>query len=235
MPTISDRSVKIGYGTNSNCFGLELGAASVLSERPRQSAIIKFGVGGTRLCDIEGKDGAADEWGTWASPSVTAYARSHGVSTVHAKNGALFNRFITIATNGINYYTEQGYNVTVRGFFWMQAESDSWDYDHANRYAAYLPLFIDDVRGTIYNLTKHLEVETCPFIVGKISPNGAYGNFVELVRYAEDKIAEETPNVYTIDTTDFTVFQSDLVHFNPADMYELGARFARAALDTVGK
>ena len=101
-------------------------------------------------------------------------------------------------------------------------------------------MFIADLRADVARVAGNPNAQTCPFVIGKISPNGWYSgdpSAIARIRDAQDRVAAANENVYTIDTADLiindgnTCLGSDQWHFNARDMYTLGKRFAAKALE----
>lgn len=112
-----------------------------------------------------------------------------------------------------------GTDYEIAGMIWMQGEADAYSYlDWANAYEANLTHFISRVRSD-------MGVPDLPFAIGKIyCPTCVYG---DIVRTAEDAVADADPNVYAFDTDDLPIF-NDNIHYDGSGMRTLGERFAQA-------
>lgn len=228
-------------GTSGH-IGPELGMANALSSRytpDSPAVIIKYAVGGTYLGDFKGDGQQTKDYGNWASPSMTAQAPAG--TNFHKNNGLLYTRLLQTVTNGFAALKAQRYAPSVKGYIWMQGEADAGTSSLANAYQKNLELFIGDLRKDVAEIAKDDSAKTRPFVIGKINSTGLYGNFVSVVRAAEDAVCEKLPNVFTVDTNKYDIVKdgvvvgSDQWHFNAADMYDLGKRFAACALENVAK
>jgi len=248
LPEIALQSVKMGQGAWADRIGPELGMANVLASRytsESPAAIIKFAVGGTYLGDFKGDGQQSKDFGTWASPSMTeAYS-----GTPCTYNGLLYTRLLSVVQSGFAALKAEGYIPSVKGYIWMQGEADAATGALANAYASNLELFINDLRQDVAETAEDQNAKNRPFVIGKINSTGWFGGAGEIatVRAAEDSVAQKVANVYTVDTDRYTIRDmskpsggeawttvgSDNWHFNAKDMYDLGKRFAQAALDGI--
>lgn len=248
FPNISLTNVHLGQGLTVNHVGPELGMANFLSQnytKDAPAAIIKSAVGGTYLGDWEGKANNTKNFGGWASPSLLAEWKEDG-RTVHQYAGRLYERLITSVTKGLEALQAQGYAPHVKGYLWMQGESDTERRDWAEEYAHNLELLITDLCADVEKITGDGEVQNRPFVIGKIAYDFADRGqpFIDNVRAAEDEVASKLPRVFTVETdgTDGlpalhigATNGSDLWHFNAGDIYELGKRFANVAYSNLAK
>ena len=240
MPKISLQNVKMGLGTNADRIGPELGMANVLQDNGKTAAIFKYASGGTFLCDVNCQVDVSRAQGTWASPSILAPQKEAGLTPDEHLAGLMYRRLCYVVQEGCAALREIGYIPVVKGFIWMQGEADSGDAQCANLYEEYLNMFIADLRADVARVAGNPNAQTCPFVIGKISPNGWYSgdpSAIARIRDAQDRVAAANENVYTIDTADLiindgnTCLGSDQWHFNARDMYTLGKRFAAKALE----
>ncbi len=238
-------SVKMGLGQSSAYSGPELGLAKKLSETASADhpvLIIKYAAGGTFLGDYDGSFSAynfTQTYGNWASPTTIARWTEEG-KKVHKYSGLMYNRLIEFTRQGLGKLKLQGYLPEIKGYFWMQGESDSEDKKLSADYYQNLCDLIGDMRRDVAQLAEDENAANRPFIVGKITPTynftHAYG--MNTLRANQDQAAADTPYVYTVETDDLPVFDtsvnetcgSDICHFNAADVYTLGKRFAESAL-----
>lgn len=236
-------NVKAGLGANSGFIGPELGMANVLSERYSEeepAAILKFAVGGTYLGDRIGSQPQTQNFGSWASPSLLAEWGEQELP-MHENSGKLFSHLILAVENGFKSLRAKGFTPRVRGYIWMQGEADSEQDQWANAYGHNLPLLIEDMREAVADAVADPDAESRPFVIGKIAPDFANRNNdarLQAVRAAQDACARDLKNVYTVETDDLHIGGgngSDDWHFNAGDMYELGKRFAKTALEHLAK
>ncbi len=232
--------VGLGLGKAPDFIGPELGMAKALADgnTGRQSAIVKYACGGTWLGDVAGETGTTNsEYGGWSSPSIV---KASGV-TPHAYSGLMYSRLLATVENAVNAFEAKGYDVSVKGFVWMQGEADAADAKWADVYEQNLTLFIGDLRNAVASITGDEAVKTRPFIIGKINSTGTYGTDVneEKIRTAQDNVAAADPTVYAVESIDLMIFNggtcvgSDAWHFNAGDMFTLGQRFGTAALSAL--
>lgn len=93
--------VKFGQGANNEHFGPEIGIADILSEANETSYIVKATWSGSCLqADYMNKDG--DRY-------------------------RLYDRFVPFIKHQIKKLKDNGKNPRLKGLFWMQGESDSWN------------------------------------------------------------------------------------------------------------
>lgn len=247
MPALALQPVKMGLGTHENRIGPELGMANVLQDNSANPvAIFKYASGDTSLCDVAVDRNTTQYQGNWASPSIIALQKQQGNTyTEHQEHlmGLMYRRLLTVVENGCAALRRQGYNPHVKGYAWMQGEADAGREQDANLYERYLKLFIADLRADVARVSGDAGAATATFVIGKISPNGWYGEQAlnDKVRAAQDAVAAALAanNVTKVETADLiinegsTTLGSDAWHFNARDMYILGQRFARAALGGV--
>lgn len=244
LPTIALQQVQSGLGRNPNYIGPELGMAHALSARytaDAPAAIVKYAVGGTYLGDFGGAGRETQDAGNWASPTMTAKAQAAGTK-LHANNGLLYTRLLTVTENGLAALRAKGYAPQVKGYIFMQGEADAGNGGFAAAYAANLETFIGDLRADVARLSGDADAAKRPFIIGKICPSGKFGGHIEVVRAAQDAVAKKLENVYTVETEDLAIYTAngtpngtDDYHFNAWDMYTLGQRFATTATQHLAK
>lgn len=242
LPSLSLQSVKIGLGRGASFIGPELGMAKALAQKDTPSAIIKYACGGTWLTDFAGRGGDTVGYGNWASPSVTKKLAS---GSVHANNGLLYNRLLQVTRDGVAALKSAGYAPSIKGFAWMQGEADSASTGYAGIYERALELFIGDLRAAVGEIFDSSVAAARPFVVGKISPSGYYGDrgtALSMIRSAQDAVAARLGGVYTVESEDLlihdefgTILGSDDWHFNAADMYTLGKRFGSRLVENSSK
>jgi endonuclease/exonuclease/phosphatase family metal-dependent hydrolase len=125
---------------------------------------------------------------------------------------------------------EQGFKVTVRGFIWIQGETDAGDEQTANAYYHNLKLLINDLRNNLLhipNLNIILGVdEKHPFVIER-----------PLVVEAQRRLAEEDSTI--LFTSMLGLPKADATHLTPAGLVEHGNRIFEAYLkllsDSSGK
>lgn len=242
FPDLSLKHVQLGQGLTSNHVGPELGMANELSKHYTASspaAVFKCGVGGTYLGDWEGRANNTKTFGGWASPSLLAEWEADG-KTVHPNAGKLYERLCDTVRTGLAKLRAENYVPQIKGFLWMQGESDTERQEWGMNYAHNLELFIEDLRKDIKEIANDENAAQRPFVIGKIAEDFAnrVQPYIDQVRAAEDEVAETLPYVYTVNTDDLHIGGgngSDDWHFNAGDVYELGKRFAATVFEHLAK
>jgi hypothetical protein len=122
-----------------------------------------------------------------------------------------------------------GKKYTVGGMIWMQGENDSTVPDHAKAYAENLKSFIKQVRSDVH-------APEMKFVIGRISYMSkmwAPIENIDLVRGAQQKVAETDGNAAWFDTDDLQ--WAYYGHYGTSGQIELGLRFAKALDPVVNK
>ncbi len=185
--------------------------------------IVKCAVGGTNL------------WFDWRSPSCggdydpnagTMFADGIWQSRKPKGAGWLYNQFVDTLTESIEILKSQGYTPKIKGFCWMQGESDA----DARHYAAYASLyahFTADVQACFGEY-----MQDCIFADGGISQRWECYTQINAVKQA---YANAHKNCRYIDTIaqGLTVKnepeeQPDLAHYDSDSIIKLGHLFAQA-------
>lgn len=247
IPSASLVPVKLGQGQNAQYMGPEVGMAKILSQTHTQdhpAVIIKYAAGGVFLGDYNGAFGNApylftEQYGNWASPSVIARWKQEG-KKVHKNSGLMYTRFLEVLGRGLDSVRAKGFTPVVKGYIYMQGESDAEHKELSEVYGENLKALIGDMRSDVAALTEDENAKNMPFVVGKITPTyNGYTRWVQTLRAGQDKTARELSFVYTVETDDLPVVDmkthetlgSDVCHFNAGDMYTLGQRFAISATE----
>lgn len=250
--------VKFGQGNSAGQIGPELGMANVLSKTAtadHPAVILKYAAGGTTIGDNKGNYGIGltKEFGNWASPTVRARWDVEGQKP-YSGDGVMYDRLMQFFDNGMAKLKEMGYNPVLKGYAWMQGESDADVDDLTKEYEQNLTDVVNDIRKEI---SQKMEVEADanrPFVIGKICPTynlglvssvGMTTQNVNKVRKMQDSVANKLSFCYTVETDDLLLVDTkarptmtvgtDGCHFNANDMYELGKRFANALLDNTAE
>jgi len=110
-------------------------------------------------------------------------------------------------------------------FVWMQGERDAKE-KHGSVYEK-------SMQGLIDQLKTDMKHEDMKFVIGRLSdfgndPARKYPDWM-LVREAQVKVAEASPNGAWIDTDDLNG-KNDGLHYNKEGYAEMGKRFAEAAI-----
>ena len=243
LPKPQRTNVVMGQGAWGDRIGPELGMANVLSEThtsDNPAVIVKYAVGGTYLGDFGGAGKQTEDYGNWASPTMTKKA-TEADKMLHANNGLLYSRLLDTLEASCADLKTRGFTPSIKGYIWMQGEADAVTSELANAYEENLTDFINDLRKDVAVRAEDAEAVNRPFVVGKINSTGWFGGNIATVRAAEDKVANALNDVFTVDTDTYkihdgsTLVGSDDWHFNASDMYDLGKRFATAAISNMSK
>jgi hypothetical protein len=176
-------------------FGPEMGLGRTLAQNAVHTAILKCAYFGTDL---------AHDWRKGDTSGAGLYS--------------ILLEQVAIATRGLD---SAGIPFLVKGFFWMQGETDAASASAAAAYGENLSRFIRDVRTD-------LQASNLPFIVGRIGNASAYP-YRTSVRTAQMEVAATTENVGWVDTDDLPL-DADNVHLIAPGALLLGERMARTYL-----
>lgn len=115
----------------------------------------------------------------------------------------------------------------VKAFFWIQGETDASSLSHANAYEINLGALVDIIHGRYGS--------SIPFIIAKLNPNLNSGSYpyVTNIRIAQDNVASNKDNVFTVETDGLTT--SDGLHYDSVSLQFLGALMVDAALQRQNK
>jgi hypothetical protein len=184
-----------GYAGNFSGFGPELSAGSDLAVRfGKPLALVKFASGGADL--------------------HTQFLKSANL---------LYPWLIDEVTKSLQQLIDQGYAPTVKGFFWLQGESDAMV--NPSTYAADIAQFVNDVRTD-------LNAPTLQFVLTEINTNlpafALSQAGVAQVNQAMTSLSKTDPNVKFVATADITNGFADTVHYSADQIITIGQRWAAA-------
>ena len=185
-----------GHVSNFTGFGPELSDGSDLATRfGNQLAIIKFASGGANL-DTEFQKSA----------------------------NYLYPLMITKITNSLQQLTAQGYVPTIKGFFWLQGETDA---------GANPTNYTNDIANFVKDIRSDLQVPNLEFVLTQINSNmPAFATNqvgVAEVNAAMTTLANSDPNVKFVTTDDMTNgFADNNIHYNADQTVTIGQRWAAA-------
>ena len=195
---------RFGLGNNETFFGPEIGIAEVLGQNEETSYIIKATYSGSCL--------------------LTQYVDEQGNCF------GLYFRFITFIKNQLKALEKEGKNPRLRGLFWMQGESDSfqpqsWNYKKAEE--NFLFRLKCDLNNWIYD---HFN-----FVDAYIHTRGICWVNPEIINQCKQEIADENEHCYCIKTngedntaitlnlkSDTGEDENDLAHYDSKSMLLLG-------------
>lgn len=173
-------------------FGMEVSLGRSLSESLYQSvAIVKYAVDGTDLGE------------QWQPRNCTLYC-------------AMRDR----VNEAIADLEDQGYEVDVAGFFWMQGESDALYRPWAIRY--------DRNLTRLFAQTRRDFGADLPIVYGVVSGNSEQLPYLQTIRTAQQQLDRRDHRAIAVETEDYT--KPDTVHWNTASTLKAGEEFAAAWL-----
>ncbi|MCC5937628.1 MAG: hypothetical protein JJU34_10115 [Lunatimonas sp.] len=172
-------------------FGPEVSFARKLKKEGYHPAIFKYTRGGTGLA----KD--------WKGPG----------------EGGIYDKMVAGLQTAIRQLKEDGCRVHVRGFIWIQGETDAGD-DHAAR----------NYEGNLMEIIRHLrsdvlQNDTLPVILG-VDEQHYLVEERPIVMEAQQKIAQWDPHI--IYTTMYGLPKADVTHLTPAGLVTHGHRIYSA-------
>ena len=220
------KKVEAGYGTDSKRFGPEYGIAKVLNEHYTQenpAFIFKTAAGSTSL---QNSSTIAPQHGNWYPRSLWADGFTPNSNSC---TGYQYQLFIDNFTHVYNELVENGYQPVVKGMFWMQGCADV---SYPNIYEPILRTLISDMRADLQSITGDENLEYMPFVIGKIATSiEMYDNpAVPVFNVMQQKVADDTPAVRTVESADLTIvnpdgsYKYDRWHFLCQDMVTFGER-----------
>jgi len=137
-------------------------------------------------------------------------------------DGYFHRGFLPHYKKSVELLVEQGYTVKIKGFFWMQGESDGGGNSQVvSSYKQNLSDLIHHVR----NLVGEPEL---PVVLGKINWKKAKKQSV--INAAMETVAKEGKNITWVDTSDLTKLPDD--HFDGPALVSLGERMAESFIKT---
>ena len=136
----------------------------------------------------------------------------------------LYPLMIAKITNSLQQLSSLGYTPTLKGFFWLQGESDALD--NPTTYTNEIANFVRDIRTD-------LQVPNLEFVLTQINSNmPAFANYqtgVAEVNGAMTTLASSDPNVKFVTTDDITNnFPDGEIHYNADQTVTIGQRWAAA-------
>ena len=133
-----------------------------------------------------------------------------------APNGALYTKYIRgTVPRALRELKNQGHEYSIDGFYWVQGEADMF-WGNGRYYKTDLINFISQIR-------KDLNKPNLKFIIARTNMPEAKPSERKLVRNAQVKVANTTPNVQWVDTDDLPL--ADNLHYSSGGQIKLGQRF----------
>ena len=185
-----------GHVSTFTGFGPELSAGSDLAARfGRPLAVIKFASGGANL--------------------DTQFRKSANY---------LYPLLIAKITNSLQQLTAQGYTPTLKGFFWLQGETDA---------GANPTTYTNDIAQFVSDLRNDLQVTNLEFVLTEINSNmpafATYQTGVAQVNGGMLALVNSDPNVKYVTTHDITSgFADGQIHYTADQTVTIGQRWAAA-------
>lgn len=233
--TVDVTPVRAGFGYLDSYIGPELGIADVLSryytDPNHKAGIIKYAAGSSSLHDKI--TGASSAGGNWYPPSLIA---ANGAAS-EKLTGNLYRLFMDQVENSIKDYRALGYEIHIKGVYWMQGEGDR---DHLGEYPAMLRALITDMRNDLGELAGE-DLSDMPFVVGEISSSffrdasTLNTDFVAMQQQLPTLLSD-IGNVYVINSSPLSTGTNsgDAGHWTAEDMLLIGqmagATFAKQVL-----
>lgn len=237
MNKVSVGLARGGLGETTVRIGGELGLAEGLSkyynkESGKYAGMIKYAVGGTSLLDdLSGYNGSD---GNWVSPS---YQKTLS-SVAGGLTGGLYRNFLIEFKEAWQMYKDMGFNPVIKGFYWMQGESNR---GYEDEYKKAFKYFVNDMKADLTKITGQDQSEL-PFIIGLIceTEENAYANTVAMNKTfirMQRELAEEIPNCYVNESSGYATNAlnssgtsyatgSDSWHWKYTDHIEIGKKLA---------
>lgn len=175
----------------SGHFGPEVSFSRELKKAGYSPAIFKYTKGGTSL--------ARD----WKAPG----------------QGGIYDQMVRDLTLAISQLTEQGYEVHLQGFVWIQGESDAGSDVAAQAYHTNLQLLLDDLR------TNALDEPTLSCVLG-VDEQHPFVKERPIVTAAQQKLAEEDETI--VYSSMLGLPKADATHLSPEGLIQHGRRIFEA-------
>ncbi len=173
-------------------FGLEVTFARSLRKVGYNPAIFKYSLGGTSLA------------GDWKGPG----------------DGKMYDQMIKEFDKALLLLRNQGHKVKIRGFIWIQGESDADTPSMANAYKGRLNTLIDDIRR---NVAKNPQLAV---ILGVDEQHPWVKRRHPQVVHAQQTLAKA--DKHTVFTTMMGLEKADSTHLTPKGLEEHGRRIYTA-------
>jgi hypothetical protein len=136
--------------------------------------------------------------------------------------------------------------INLKGVFWMQGESDSWD---PAEYKKSFELFASDLRRDLGGIMGE-DMSELAIIIGEISRTSGAADASTVAKNEtfiamQRKLAEEISDVYTIASGQYEIttlvngssvndsFQGDAWHWNTEAMFNIGVLVAECIIENV--
>lgn len=218
-----------GQGVRTSAFGPELGIAEVLSAQEKITEdkpvfLIKYTSGGTGFGD-QSRDGQNY---CWRSPSS-------------GKTGMLYDGLLEYTNNCLELIEAMDFTPVIKGFLWMQGESDSGSQTLADGYEKSLGNLISDFRQEYSSYALNQDGEEINFIDAMIQEDNVW-RFYSKINAAKLNLSEKSEHNYLINTSsrsgglDLKLNNNehgggDIYHYTVDSMIRLGNAFGQVIVD----
>lgn len=172
-------------------FGLEVTFARFLKKAGYNPSIFKYSLGSTSIA----KD--------WNGPG----------------DGKMYDQMVKEFEKALSLIRDEGHKANVRGFIWIQGESDAMTPVMAEAYKGRLKKLIDNIRN---NVTK---VPELPVVLGVDEQHDWVKKNIQVVK-AQQELAKENKNI--IFTTMMGLEKADSTHLTPKGLEDHGKRIYAA-------
>lgn len=220
----------LNQGVRKNGFsGPEVGIAEVLNDYGSEEEpifLIKYTSGGTGFFD-QARNGSS-KW-NWRSSSTSS-------------PGDLYTGLLEFMDSNLELIeTEFKLKPVIKGFLWMQGESDGTASSASNLYQSYLYKMISDFREEFKDYTTSKDGNDIAFIDATIADNGTWPYSFK-INEAKENISKLGENNYLIDTNsnglDLKVGSNehgggDQYHYTVDSMMRLGNAFGNIIAEEV--
>jgi hypothetical protein len=141
------------------------------------------------------------------STSINSFWKTPG-------SGGYYDKMIVELKKAIAVLEQKGHTVTIRGFVWIQGESDATETAAPLYYASLLSI-VRDLRA---NVAKN---NNLPILLG-VDEQHTYVNYIPTIVESQQRIAREEANV--IFTSMYGLPKADATHLTPAGLISHGIR-----------
>lgn len=128
----------------------------------------------------------------------------------------LYRRMLDFVAESLGMIEKQGAKGDIRGFIWMQGESDAGS--AAAEYEKRLG-------GLVQRVRRDLKSPDLPFVIGEVCDNGKRDGVLE----AQAKVVRAVPNCALVGSRGFATFDKG-THFDAPSQIRLGREFAKEVL-----
>ncbi len=213
----------VGFGggpASDNVFGPELVMGRILGDAVESPIVFfKSALGGTQLHT------------RWRPPSAVKRAGGEA-GDLYLRMMRRFHRFL--ADPGVDYPAYDGRKIEVAGFVWFQGENDSLAEEvPEDRSTGFWHHYERNLRDLVHDVRTELAVPELPVLIIQIGPAPVWNRKGggDVIRAAQQKVAEEDPHATWISTMDLY----PKAHYNTPSMLTIGERAGKALLPFAAK